>query len=98
MGNRIDSGGSDSARSRLVQAAATVMDNLNWHGLVAIVLALGLATTVILLALETILHRGPVSDTEAAVLSTVLGAAVGAVATYLGGARGHSNGNGQDDD
>ena len=63
------------------------MTNLNWHGLVAIVLALGLAVAVVLLCLETILHRGPVSDSEAAVLSTVLGAAVGAVATYLGGAR-----------
>ena len=60
------------------------MTNLNWHGLVAIVLALGLAVAVVLLCLETILHRGPVSDSEAAVLSTVLGAAVGAVATYLG--------------
>ena len=64
----------------------------NWHGLVAIVLALGLATAVVLLCLETILHRGPVSDTEAAVLSTVLGAAIGAIATYLGGAARGRNG------
>lgn len=68
------------------------MNNLNWHGLVAMVLALGLATAVVILCIETILHLGPVSDSEAAVLSTVLGAAVGAVATFLGGAARGRNG------
>jgi hypothetical protein len=56
-----------------------------WRGIAALILAVGLAATVIILAIETIIHTGPVSTQEASLLSTVLGATVGAVAVYLGG-------------
>lgn len=52
----------------------------------ALILAVGVAASVVILCIETIIHSGPVSAEEATVLSTVLGATVGAVATYLGGA------------
>jgi len=58
-----------------------------WSGpdTVAIILALGVASTVILLILvELIPHHGHISDREADTLSVALGAAVGALATYLG--------------
>ena len=51
----------------------------------AVILALGIAASAVILCIETIIHAGPVSSEEATVLSTVLGASVGAVATYLGG-------------
>lgn len=60
------------------------MSGIDWRALCAVILAVGVTAAVIILCLETITHLGPVSDSEAAVLSTVLGAAVGAVATYLG--------------
>jgi len=61
-----------------------------WSGrdIVAIVLAAGVALTLVLLiAVEFVSHHGHVSDQEAAVLSTALGAVVGALATYLGADR-----------
>lgn len=58
-----------------------------YRAIAAIVLALGITVSAILLCMETILHPGAISSEEATVLSTVLGASVGAVATYLGGAK-----------
>jgi hypothetical protein len=55
------------------------------RGWVALLLAFGIAASAIIICIETILHVGPASAEEATVLSTVLGASVGAVATYLGG-------------
>jgi hypothetical protein len=57
------------------------------RAITAMILALGIALSALILCIETILHSGPVSSEEATVLSTVLGASVGAVATYLGGGR-----------
>ena len=62
------------------------------HGVVAVILATGVAVTVVVLALETTTHSGAISESEANVLSTVVGAIIGAVATYLGISR--SNGKG----
>ena len=56
------------------------------RAIAALVLAIGVAASVVILCIETVVHSGPVSAEEATVLSTVLGATVGAVATYLGGA------------
>jgi len=58
-----------------------------WSGrdIVAIILATGVMLTLVLLvAVEFFSSHGHVSDQEAGVLSTALGAAVGALATYLG--------------
>lgn len=54
------------------------------YNLVAVVLAAGVSIAVIVLAVGSVAINGPVSTEEATLLSTVLGAAVGAVATYLG--------------
>jgi len=57
----------------------------NWQGITAVILACGITSTVILLiVVEFVPHHGHVSESEAAALSTALGAAIGAVATYLG--------------
>jgi membrane protein DedA with SNARE-associated domain len=56
-----------------------------FRGIAALMLAVGLSATVILLAVETILHTGPISTQEASLLSTTLGAIIGALAVYLGG-------------
>jgi len=65
------------------------------HGAVALVLAVGVAVTVIILSLETVLHTGPISQAEATVLATVIGAVVGAVAAYLGVSKTGGGSNGQ---
>jgi uncharacterized membrane protein YccC len=55
------------------------------HALVAVILAFGVTgTLVLLIVVEFVPHHGHVSDAEAAALSTALGAAIGAIATYLG--------------
>jgi hypothetical protein len=51
---------------------------------VALVLALGAAIAVVVIALGAALHEGPISQEESTLLSTALGAAIGAIATYLG--------------
>jgi hypothetical protein len=51
---------------------------------VAYVLAVGLVVALSVTAVGAVLHRGPISAEESALLSTSLGATVGALATYLG--------------
>jgi len=60
---------------------------LNKRGrtIVAIILSLGASVSIILLIIETILHTGPITSQEATVVSTTLGAVIGAVAVFLGG-------------
>jgi len=57
----------------------------NYRGLAVLILTVGLAATLVLLAIETILHSGTISTQEASLLSTTLGAVIGALAVYLGG-------------
>ena len=63
------------------------MKRVDLHGLVALTLAVAVGASIVILAVETILHTGAISEAEATVLSTLVGAVVGAVATYLGVAR-----------
>jgi hypothetical protein len=72
-----------------------------WNGrdIVAIILAIGVSGTIVLLiVVEFVPHHGHVSDEEAAALSTALGAAIGALATYLGGSIGNGHDRNKDDD
>src|SRR5215831_8176694 len=64
------------------------------HGVVALVLATGVAVTVVILSLETVLHTGPISQAEATVLATIVGAIIGAVAAYLGVSKAGGSGGG----
>ena len=52
--------------------------------LVALVLAGGAAVALVVIAVGAAVHTGPISQEESALLSTALGASVGAIATYLG--------------
>lgn len=61
------------------------MRKLDWHAIVAIIIALGVSISLILLAASEVEHVQHITEAEATVLATVLGAAIGAVATYLGG-------------
>jgi hypothetical protein len=59
----------------------------DWRPLVAIILTAGVMAVLIILAIGEVTQTGPhehLSDTESTLLSTVLGAGVGAIATYLG--------------
>jgi uncharacterized membrane protein len=58
----------------------------DWRGPVALVLALGVVGVLIAGAVGSILnHDRTVTSDEIATIATVLGAAIGAVAVYLGG-------------
>ena len=57
----------------------------DWRGTVAVILAAGIAVSVISLCLGAVLQDETISNQGAALIETVLGASVGAVATYLGG-------------
>ena len=61
------------------------VDTRNYRGAAALVLAASTAVCVIVLSIGAAVQAGPISQEDATLLSTVLGAAVGAVATYLGG-------------
>lgn len=60
------------------------MNNVAWHTLVALILALGAATSVVLLSISVLTTPGHVTGEESTLLSTVLGATVGAAAAYIG--------------
>ena len=79
-------------------AAAAVPDavrGVDLRGLAAVLLALGVVTVLIIGAING--GRNPnyvLSDEALATVSTVLGAAIGAVAVYLGGGKGGGGGPG----
>jgi hypothetical protein len=54
------------------------------RGLAALVLAGGVAIAIIAIAVGAAVHSGPISAEESTLIATVLGAAVGALATFLG--------------
>jgi hypothetical protein len=66
------------------------------RGLVAVILAAGVAATLIILAVDTARQNGHVTDAEANLLWTLTGAVIGGVAVYLGGRdrNGHDRQNG----
>jgi hypothetical protein len=74
---------------------------IDWAGAVAFTLSLGVSGSMVVLMtlgiVGSMFHDRPMSEQGATVLSTLFGAVVGALATYLGQARGkNGNGNGQD--
>jgi Na+/H+-translocating membrane pyrophosphatase len=54
------------------------------HGIVALILSVGVVAVVIILAIETVLHSGAISESEATVLSTLVGAIAGILGSYIG--------------
>lgn len=64
----------------------------SWRGIAAFVLAVGVVATLMTLAIGTVINASSLSELEANILSAVLGAAVGAVATYLGSLKQHDQG------
>lgn len=52
---------------------------------VAIILAIGVSTSLILLSVVEFSHSGHLTPDETVVISTVLGAGIGALATHIGG-------------
>ena len=71
------------------------MRGLDLRGVAAVLLALGVVTVLIIGAING--GRNPnyvLSDEALATVSTVLGAAIGAVAVYLGGGKGGAGGPG----
>ena len=54
------------------------------RGVAALVLAAGVAIAIIAIAVGAAVHSGPISAEESTLIATVLGAAVGALATFLG--------------
>jgi hypothetical protein len=65
---------------------------VRWSGLVAVVIAVGVAASVIIIAVAIFEAPGHLNPDEATLLSTILGAAVGAIATYLGTHGGRGDG------
>jgi hypothetical protein len=57
----------------------------DWRGTVAVILAAGIAVSVVSLCMGAVIQDETISNQGAALIETVLGASVGAVATYLGG-------------
>ena len=55
-----------------------------WAGLIALVLALGVAVSMVLALAGTMLSGEPISSEKASLLSTLSGAAIGVVGTYIG--------------
>jgi hypothetical protein len=68
----------------------------DWRGVVGVILATGIAGAVIILCLGAVLQSQTISAQGADIISTALGASVGAVATYLGGWS-RDRGNGEPD-
>lgn len=55
-----------------------------WHALSALVLSVGVSVSLVLLVVTQIVDNGHLTPDESTVIATVLGAGVGAVATYMG--------------
>jgi hypothetical protein len=55
-----------------------------WAGLIALVLALGVAISMVTALVGTMLSNEPISSEKASLLSTLTGAAIGVIGTYIG--------------
>lgn len=55
-----------------------------WAGLIAFVLALGVALSMVTALVGTMLSDEPISSQKASLLSTLTGAAIGVIGTYVG--------------
>jgi hypothetical protein len=62
-------------------------EKIDWPGACAFVLAFGVAVTLIVGMAGAAVQDSPISEQGASLLSTLGGAAIGAIATYLGLAR-----------
>jgi purine-cytosine permease-like protein len=60
---------------------------LDWPGVVAFTLALGVSVSLIIGMTGAALNAGPLGEKTSSLLATLGGAAIGAIATYLGLAR-----------
>ena len=56
-------------------------------GWAVLVLALGIMASIIIISVGSEITNQPLSSEEQTLLSTIIGAAIGAVATYVGGGR-----------
>ena len=61
--------------------------HVDWPGAIAFVLAVGIACSMVLAICGEVFNREAIGQQGATILSTIFGAAIGAVATYLGGSR-----------
>jgi hypothetical protein len=64
--------------------------NMDWPGAIAFMLALGISLSMVLLITGVIIavpQNRPLGEAASSLISTVFGAAIGAIATYLGSAR-----------
>lgn len=55
-----------------------------WAGLIAFVLALGVAISMTVALVGSVLSSDPISSEKASLLSTLYGAAIGVIGTYIG--------------
>jgi hypothetical protein len=66
---------------------------VDWRGVAAVLLVLGVVATLIIGAVNGARNTNYIlSDEALATISTILGAAIGAVAVYLGGRNGNGKG------
>jgi len=56
----------------------------SWPGVVAVVLAIGVASTLVIAVIAAEITRHGLTDTESNLIATLGGATIGALATYLG--------------
>jgi hypothetical protein len=57
---------------------------LETRDLAAVILAIGVSLTVVLIGISTVVHSTSISISEATLLGTVLGTVVGGLATFMG--------------
>lgn len=55
-----------------------------WAGLIAFVLALGVSLSMVIALVGAVLSKGSISSEKASLLSTLYGAAIGVIGTYIG--------------
>jgi membrane protein DedA with SNARE-associated domain len=61
------------------------VDKWDWSAIVAVILAVGVTGSLLLLSFGELFHDGHLTEAETTTVSTLLGAGIGAIATYLGG-------------
>jgi hypothetical protein len=61
--------------------------SIDWAGAVVMVLALGVSLSMVVGIIGAVVRQTPVSEARAQLFTTLFGAAIGAIASYLGMAR-----------
>ena len=58
--------------------------HLDWSGIIVFTLAIGVSISMVLIIVGAMMRTNPMGESAATMISTIFGASIGTIATYVG--------------